>query len=409
MDNSDTSTPGTPAVVGTNRMSRGLALLFAIAGGTAVANLYWAQPLLDFIADDLHASHAMAGWLVTATQIGYAAGALLLVPLGDVLDRRRFIPGLMLCAAVALIACALAPSIGAFLVAITLLGLTTVSGQLLTPLAGDLADDANRGQVVGTVVSGLLIGILISRTISGLIADAAGWRAIYVVAAAAAVVFALLLRRAIPQLPPKAQLPYPQLLLSVWQVIRQERTVRWTLALGAMAFGVFTMFWTALTFLLSTEPFSYSVSIIGLFGLIGLAGALAARRAGRLHDRGWSLPATGWGWAVIVVSFVVAAIGDRSVVLIIVAIVLLDIAVQGVNILNQTRLFAVAPQARSRLNTAFVTCNFVGGAIGSAAASALWSAGGWTAVSLTGAVLGCAALLMWALGCRGPLHDQRNG
>ncbi|MBG0854571.1 MFS transporter [Streptomyces spinoverrucosus] len=409
MDNSNTSTPSTPAVAGTNRMSRGLALLFAIAGGTAVANLYWAQPLLDFMADDLHASHAVAGWLVTATQIGYAAGALLLVPLGDVLDRRRFIPGLMLCAAVALIACALAPSIGVFLVAITLLGLTTVSGQLLTPLAGDLADDTHRGQVVGTVVSGLLIGILVSRTISGLIADAAGWRAIYVVAAAAAVVFALLLRRAIPQLPPKAHLPYPRLLLSVWQVIRQERTVRWTLALGATAFGVFTMFWTALTFLLSAEPFSYSVSVIGLFGLIGLVGALAAQRAGRLHDRGWSLPATGWGWAAIVVSFVVAAIGERSVVLIIVAIVLLDIAVQGVNILNQTRLFAIAPGARSRLNTAFVTCNFVGGAIGSAAASALWSAGGWTAVSLTGAVLGCAALLMWALGCRGPLHDQRNG
>ncbi|WP_328737814.1 MFS transporter [Streptomyces bobili] len=406
------ATPDTPAsalaAADRNTMSRGLTLLFAIAGGTAVANLYWAQPLLEFIGRDLHTSTALAGWLVTVTQIGYAAGALLLVPLGDVLDRRRFIPGLMLCAALALIACALAPSIGALLVATTFLGLTTVSGQLLTPLAGDLADDTNRGRVVGTVVSGLLIGILISRTISGLVADAAGWRAIYFVAAAAAVAFAVLLRRAIPPLAPKAHLPYPQLLRSVWQVIRQERTVRWTLFLGATAFGVFTMFWTALTFLLSARPFSYSASVIGLFGLIGLAGALAAQRAGRLHDLGRSMPATGWGWAAIVLSFVVAAFAGRSVVGVIVAIVLLDIAVQGVNILNQTRLFAVSPQARSRLNTAFVTCNFIGGAAGSAAASALWPVVGWTAVSLTGAGLGCIGLLMWALGRRGPLLNDRS-
>ncbi|MEV7388107.1 MULTISPECIES: MFS transporter [unclassified Streptomyces] len=407
----DTPTPlsaSAPAAGDRNTMSRGLTLLFAIAGGTAVANLYWAQPLLDFIGRDLNASTASAGWLVTATQIGYAAGALLLVPLGDVLDRRRLIPGMMLCAALALIACALAPSIGSLLVATTLLGLTTVSGQLLTPLAGDLADDTNRGRVVGTVVSGLLIGILTSRTISGLIADAVGWRSVYFTAAAVSVAFALFLRRAIPPLAPKVHLPYPQLLLSVWQVIRQERAVRWTLFLGATAFGVFTMFWTGLTFLLSAQPFSYSVSAIGLFGLIGLAGALAARRAGRLHDRGRSMPATGWGWAGIVVSFVVAAFADRSVAGIVVAVVLLDIAVQGVSILNQTRLFALAPQARSRLNTAFVTCNFLGGAVGSAVASALWSAGGWTAVCLTGVGLGCVALLVWALGRRGPLLPERS-
>ncbi|MEU5645236.1 MFS transporter [Streptomyces milbemycinicus] len=279
---------------------------------------------------------------------------------------------------------------------------------MLTPLAGDLADDTDHGRVVGTMVSGLLIGILTSRTVSGLIADAAGWRAIYLAAAALSVAFALLLRRAIPPLAPKAHLPYPQLLLSVWRVIRQERAVRWTLFLGGTAFGVFTMFWTGLTFLLSAQPFSYSVSVIGLFGLIGLAGALAARRAGRLHDRGRSMPATGWGWTVIVVSFIVAAYADRSVAGILVAVVLLDIAVQGVNILNQTRLFAVAPQDRSRLNTAFVTCNFLGGAVGSAAASALWSAGGWTAVSLTGAGLACVALLVWAIGRRGPLLPERS-
>jgi predicted MFS family arabinose efflux permease len=189
----------------------------------------------------------------------------------------------------------------------------------------------------------------------------------------------------------------------VWEVIRQERTVRWTLVLGATAFAVFTMFWTALTFLLSSPPFSYPVSVIGLFGLAGLAGALAAQRVGHLHDRGWSLPATGWGWAGVAVSFVVAALGGHSVVLILLAIVLLDVTVQGVNILNQTRLFAVSPQARSRLNTAFVTCNFIGGALGSSAAALLWSAGGWTAVSLTGIGLSCFAFTVWAVGRGGPL------
>jgi predicted MFS family arabinose efflux permease len=386
-----------------SRMTRALTWLFAVAAGAAVANLYWSQPLLDLIGRDLHSTPTTAGWLVTATQLGYATGVLLVVPLGDLLDRRKLIPAMMLCAAAALIACALAPSIGVLLAAMTLLGLTTVSGQLLTPLAGDLAGDAERGRVTGTVVSGLLIGILTSRTISGLIADAAGWRVIYLVAAGAAVVLAVLLRRAIPTMAPKAELSYPRLLRSVWQVVRQERIVRWTLVLGAIAFGVFTMFWTALAFLLSSPPFSYPVSVIGLFGLAGLASAVAAQQAGRLHDRGWSLPATGWGWAGLIVAFLTAALGGHSIVVILAAIILLDVAGQGVNILNQMRLFAVSPQSRSRVNTAFVTANFIGGAIGSAAASLLWSAGGWTTVTLTGAGLSCLALAVWATGRRGPL------
>ena len=321
-------------------MTRGLTLLFAVAGGVAVGNLYWAQPLLDFIARDLHAPAASAGWLVTATQIGYATGIVLIVPLGDVLARRRLIPVMMVCSAAALVACALAPSFGALLLAITVLGLTTVAGQILTPLAGDLADDTHRGRVVGTVVSGLLTGILVSRTISGLVAGAAGWRTIFAAAAVADVLLAILLYRAIPPLPPKTRMAYPALIASVGAVVRRERTVRWTLVLGATAFGAFTMFWTALTFLLSAPPFSYSVSVIGLFGLAGLAGAITAQRAGRLHDRGWSLPATGAAYSLAIVAFVVAGFAGRSVAGIIVAIVLLDIAVQGANILNQSRILA---------------------------------------------------------------------
>jgi predicted MFS family arabinose efflux permease len=310
---------------------------------------------------------------------------------------------MMLCAAAALAACALAPSIGVLLVASAVLGLTTVSGQILTPLAGDLADEAERGHVVGTVVSGILIGILVSRTISGLVADAAGWRAIYVVAAIVAVLFAVVLRRAIPPLAPKARMAYPRLIASVAVVVARERTVRWTLVLGATGFAAFTMFWTALTFLLSGPPFDYGVSIIGLFGLAGLAGALAARRAGRLHDRGWSLPATGAAWVLVLGSFAAAAIGGRSVVVIIVVVVVIDVALQAMGILNQVRVFAVSHEARSRLNTAFVTSNFIGGAIGSAVASVLWVAGGWTAVTAAGMVLSVFALLVWGLGRRGPL------
>ncbi len=388
-------------------MARGLTLLFAVAGGAAVGNLYWAQPLLDFIARDLNASPVAAGWLVTATQLGYAAGILFIVPLGDVLDRRRLIPLMMLGATAALALCAVAPSFGVLLVALTLVGLTTVSGQLLTPLAGDLADDAHRGRVVGTVVSGILIGILVSRTISGLVADAAGWRAIYALAAAAAVLFAAVLYRAIPTVPPKARMAYPALIASVMTVVLRERTVRWTLVLSAAGFAMFTMFWTALTFLLSGPPFRYPVSVIGLFGLVGLAGAVAAQRSGRFHDRGWSLPATGAALALTLVTFVVAAFSGRSLVLILIVVLVLDVALQALGILNQLRVFAVSGEARSRLNTAYVTCNFLGGALGSAAAAVLWSAGGWTAVAIAGVVLSGFALAVWALGRRGPLVVAR--
>jgi predicted MFS family arabinose efflux permease len=207
----------------------------------------------------------------------------------------------------------------------------------------------------------------------------------------------------IPPLAPKARLPYPALIASVAAVIRRERALRWTMVLGATGFGVFTMFWTALTFLLSAPPFAYPVSVIGLFGLAGLAGALAAQRSGRLHDRGWSLPATGAAWALALVAFVVAAVSGRTVAGVLVAIVLLDIAIQSANILNQSRLFTLSGEARSRLNTAYIAGNFIGGAIGSAAASVLWSAGGWTAVSITAVALSCFALAVWAAGRRGPL------
>jgi predicted MFS family arabinose efflux permease len=254
--------------------------------------------------------------------------------------------------------------------------------------------------VVGVVGSGLLIGILVSRTISGLIADAADWRTVFLTPAIATAVLAAVLQRRIPTEPPRARVAYRTLISAVFIVAVRERTVRWTVALGAVAFSAFTMFWTALTLLLSGPPFGYSSAVIGLFGLAGLAGAVTARRAGTLHDRGQSFPATGLACLLLLLAFTVAALGGRSVALVLVAVVVLDVAVMGLNILNKIRLFDVSPEARSRVNTAFVTCNFIGGALGSAAATLLWSAGGWTAVSVAGISLSVIALLLWWLGMR---------
>ncbi|GAB3939706.1 MFS transporter [Micromonospora vulcania] len=392
-----------PPVAPPPELSRRLTLLFAVSAAAAISNLYWAQPLLAFIAGDLHATTATAGWLVTATQVGYALGVLLLVPLGDVLDRRRLIPVLLLISAAALVLCALAPSIGVLLLALGLLGVTTVSGQVLTPLAGDLAGDAHRGHVVGVVGSGTLTGILASRAISGLIADTAGWRTIFALAAVVAVLLAALLHRAIPPLAPRTRMPYPALLASVGTVVLRERAARWTLVLASMGFAAFTLVWTALTFLLTGPPFHYPVSVVGLFGLAGLAGALTVQNAGRLHDHGWSLPATGAAWVLALAAFVTATFAGRSIALIILVLVVIDVALQGQALLNRARLFAISDEARSRLNTALGVSNFLGGAVGSATATALWSVGGWTAVMRMGTVLCCGALVVWARGRRGPL------
>jgi len=372
-----------------------MTLLFAIGGGAAVGNLYWAQPLLAEIGASLHAPAGRASLLVTVTQIGYATGILLIVPLGDVLDRRRLIPALMVCAAVALAFCAVAQTFEALLLSLIALGLSTVSGQLLSPLSGDLARDDQRGHVVGTVGAGLLTGILLSRTLSGLIAEAFGWRIVYAMASCSALVLAASFWRLLPTLPPPSKIPYGQLLGSIFVIVRRHRRVQAILATGALAFGVFTMFWTGLSLLLSSPPFSYPVAKIGLVGLAGLAGAVAATRAGRLHDRGWSRTATGAVLVLALFALLLSWLGGSSIWLLLAAIVVLDIAIQALSLLNKSQLFDVDPTARSRLNTAFVVCNFTGGACGSAMTGFLWHRGGWTALMLACGVAISLALCIW--------------
>jgi predicted MFS family arabinose efflux permease len=393
------SPDGTPRPLGT-----ALTVLLAAIGGFAIGNLYWAQPLLGVIANDLGVSTGTAGSLVTLTQLGYAVGIVLIVPLGDMVDRRRLIPLLLALSVVALIACAVAPTYTSLLVAVAILGVTTVAGQVVIPLAGDLADDATRGRAIGTVMTGFLAGTLVSRTLSGAVAQLAGWRAIFVVAAAVCLVLAVLARRNLPALVPSARMSYPALLASVGTVIRTHRLVRWNLVLGGLQFALFMMFWTALTLLLTQAPYSYTPLTIGLLGLFGLAGAVAAQHTGRLHDRGWSMRATGAGWILALVAMAIAAVGEHSLPLIIVAIVLLHLAIFPMNVLVSARLFAVVPEGRSRVNTAMIAANFLAGAVGSALVAPLWSAGGWNAVTTAGVVLCLAGLLVWIIGRRGALH-----
>jgi predicted MFS family arabinose efflux permease len=378
-------------------MTRTLTLLFAVAGGAAVGNLYYVQPLLAVIATSLHVSSATAGLLVTATQVGYAAGIVLIVPLGDVRNRRRLIPLMMGVSALALALCAVAPTFAVLAVAMVLVGVTTVSGQILTPFAGDLTDDSDRGRVLGIVVSGLLTGILGARILGGLIAGLAGWRSVFAIAAGLMVVLAALLWRLAPTLPPKTTANYGSLLRSVAVLVRHEARLRILMTLGLVSMATFTLFWTALTLLLSDRHYHYSTTVIGLFGLAGLVGTLAAQGAGRLHDKGWSNAATGVSWVITVLAWVFSELGRVSLGWLLVGAVVLDVGTQAQRILNQTRAFALSAEARSRVNTAYIAGNFVGAALGSLAASLLWSVGGWTAVTITGGVLSLLALLFWAV------------
>jgi len=379
-----------------HHLSRPLVLLFAIACGTIIASLYYSQPLLATIAASFDRQPASLGFLVTLTQIGYAIGLVLVVPLGDALDRRRLIVGLLVASVGALLIAAVSPGFSAFAAASVLVGMTSCSAQLLVPFAASLADERQRGRVVGTVMSGLLLGILLARTVSGLIAELAGWRAVYVVAAALVALLTLALARALPRDPRNIEFHYGTLLKSLGTLIRTEPALRERSLYGALAFACFSVFWTGLTFLLSQPPYSFSEGQIGAFGLAGAAGALSAGFAGRLADRGRSGLATVLCSGAILVSFGFIALGAHSLVALLAGVLLLDIGVQGLHISNQGVIYTLAPEARSRITTVYLTSYFIGGAAGSSAASVAYAAAGWYGVCLAGA--GFAALLcVWQL------------
>ena len=377
------------------RLDRRLVALLAFACGATVANLYYAQPLLDVIARDLGTSAGATGLVVTASQVGYAAGLVFLVPLGDLVPRRPLVVRLLVLGAAGLVVCALTPGLAVLAIAIAAVGVISVIAQVLVPLAGDLAHEHERGEVVGVVMSGLLIGILTARTISGFVAEAGGWRLVYALAAGLMLVLAVVLRRVLPDEGERPAGSYGQALRSVVTLVRTEPVLRLRMVYGALGMATFSGLWTALTFLLAGAPYHYSEATIGLFGLAGLAGAAAAQGAGRLFDRGLARPATGLFWLAILVAWGGCALGTRSVVPLLAGIVLLDAGVQGQHITNQSTIFALRPDARSRVTTAYMTGNFTFAAIGSAGASLAWSAGGWGLVSALGVGLAVLALLVW--------------
>jgi predicted MFS family arabinose efflux permease len=374
-----------------------LVVLLAVACGAAVANLYYAQPLLDTIGRDLGVGAGAAGLLVTASQVGYGAGLVLLVPLGDVLDRRRMVSRLLLVCAVGLAVAAAAPSFAVLAVAIAVIGVTSVVAQVLVPLAGTLAGDHERGRVVGNVMSGLLLGILLARTASGVIAALGGWRLVFVLGAVLMVVLAAVLARALPKVPRATDLPYGALLRSIGQLIGDEPVLRRRMLFGALGMASFSVLWTAIAFLLSGAPYHYGEATIGLFGLAGLVGAGAAQGAGRLSDRGRGHAATGVFLATMAVAWGLLALGSSSLAALIAGVIALDLGIQGQHIVNQSTIYRLREDARSRVTTAYMANNFLWGAVGSAAASLAWSEGGWGAVSAVGIGLACVGLGVWVV------------
>jgi predicted MFS family arabinose efflux permease len=378
-------------------LDRRLVVLLAVACGATVANLYYAQPLLHIIGRDLHVGAGAAGLLVTATQIGYAAGLVLIVPLGDLLDRRRMITRMLGVCAAGLALAAAAPSFAVLAVALGVIGVTSVVAQVLVPLAGTLAAESERGRVVGTVMSGLLLGILLARTASGLIAQLGGWRLVFVIGAGLMVVLAAVLHRTLPTVPRATDLAYRALLRSVGQLVAREPLLRRRMGYGALGMASFSVLWTAIAFLLSGAPYHYGEGTIGLFGLAGLVGAGAAQGAGRLADRGRGHAATGAFLLAILIAWALLALGSSSLAALIAGVIVLDLGIQGQHILNQSTIYTLPGDVRSRVTTAYMAGNFLVGALGSAAASLAWTAGGWNAVAGLGLGLSACGLALWGL------------
>ncbi|MEA2783543.1 MAG: hypothetical protein QOK29_5089 [Rhodospirillaceae bacterium] len=387
-------------------VTRRLTLVMAVGCALSAANLYYAQPLLEAISRSFGAGPGGVSTVVTMSQIGYGLGLLALVPLGDLVDRRRMVCALLVVTAAALAGAAVAPSLAALDAAILIASLTSVVVQVLVPFAAALAAPAERGRVVGAVMSGLLMGILLARTLAGAVAALAGWRSVYVMAAVLMLGLAALLRRELPTPPRPAAAGYPALMRSVLEIARQEPIVRRRAFYGAAMFASFSVFWTSLAFLLTRPPYGYGEGVIGLFGLVGLAGAAMANVAGRAADAGRTRPATGLALAGLAASFALLALGSTSLAALIAGVVLLDAAVQAGQILNQSEIYRVRPDATSRVTTVYMAIYFAGGAVGSASAGALYATAGWGGVCALGAGLALAGLAAWV--CEPRSHAARS-
>ena len=365
-------------------MTKFLAILFAVCSGLAIGNLYWAQPLLVQIMDGFGLPAANGGLLVTATQIGYAMGILFILPLGDFVRRKRMIALVMVLSVLALVSCAISPSFIILSLSLFSMGIVTISGQIILPLAGDLSREDERGHIVGIVSSGITTGILFSRFASGIIAGFWGWRYVYVIAAALNLVMVLVMIYVLPEIPAKNKFKsYGKLMASVFTTFKNHKSLPNILLHSGLIFGlIFNIFWTSLTFLLSAEPFNYNTFQIGLVSLAGLAAAVFGVEIGKFQDKGLSIPALGAFIVVCLVSMLCGFAFRDSIVAIVIVAAILSVAVQGVSVLTQTRLFNLSQGERSRLNTVFVV-------------SLLWSLGGWSYVMIAASVVSVVAFIVW--------------
>ncbi len=376
-------------------LSPALIIIMAIATGLSVASNYYAQPLLDTIAQSYRLSVNQAGFIVTAAQLGYACGLMFIVPLGDKFERRGMIVAMTMLSAAGMLVTASSGNLPMMIVGTAMTGLFSVVAQILVPLAATLADPAKRGKVVGMIMSGLLLGILLARTVAGALATLGGWRTVYWFASALMFIMALILWRTLPRYKQYSDLNYPQLLASIFRMYVGTPILRTRALIGCVSFASFSNLWTSMAFLLAAPPFYFSEAKIGLFGLVGAAGALAASRAGHLADRGKAKITTRYGLLLLLISWAFIWYGQHQVIALILGIIMLDLAVQGVHITNQSVIYRRMPQARNRLTSGYMTSYFIGGAVGSLVSASAFQAAGWTGVCVAGGILGVLNLLIW--------------
>lgn len=398
----------------TRTLTRGQARLLAFTAGATVANLYYAQPLLPTIATHLHVSQTSAALLVTLTQLSYGVGLLLLVPAADITRRRTLFGVLLGIDTLAVAASAAAPSLR-FLGALALLmGVTSVVIQMLIPFAATLAAPAERTRAIGTVLSGLLTGILLSRTFAGIVAQVAGWRGVYAIAAVVMAATTVIVYRALPDLPPEIDTGYMAQLRETLSVARTQPVLRWRGLIAACGFGSFSAFWTTVSFLLSGPRYGFNQLEIGLFALAGAAGAVVSAIGGKHIDARPRLrwPATGVVQGTQLASFVLIWLGGADLhsfsielTLLIIGVLFMDAAVQSANLLGQSVIYELLPQARSRLTAIYMTTMFIGGSIGSWAAAHAYERWGWTGACAAAAAFPVLGLLGWLAAGR---HERQN-
>ncbi|KQO80346.1 MFS transporter [Rhizobium sp. Leaf262] len=377
-------------------LSSPMIFLLAMASGLIAANIYYAQPLAGPIGAELGLSAAATGLIVTLTQIGYGLGLLFVVPLGDLIENRKLIVTTVAMAVIALIGAAMAPHAAPFLLAVFLVGISSVAVQMIVPLAAHMTPEAKRGRVVGSIMSGLMIGIMLARPVSSLLSDVVSWRGVFWISAAAMAVLAIVLYRLLPRRMPEAKLPYGALLASMARLAVNTRLLQRRALYQASMFSAFSLFWTVTPLYLSGPAFRLSQSEIALFALAGAAGAVAAPIAGRMADRGWTWVATFAALTAGAAAFLITHIAPEgsylSLALLVVAAIVLDFAVTTNLVLGQRAIFTLGAEFRSRLNGIFMATFFMGGAVGSAFGGWAYAHGHWAAASWLGFALPASGL-----------------